>query len=303
MHSSIAQVTPDSIEGVWMGVSHQTITVTALKVDQSFSGTYFTPAVDVRTTFAGKWNLIDDVLTLEYTESDSPVFRVPLTDRNRVELDSPDVITLHTLPQGISVAWNRVKFPPHWSEKRRAAKKIDPPTPEALTRLTLDELVDSNPLSKWIFYLIESSDEKLYVDKMVNALKVSIPKKAGYYYAISQFEGLWGNGGMQHVLLREEIPQTQFFLKNAAEGYDHFENPRVAKLIRDLAAKTIPWMKRIELLNSQGAPDDAFIPVWAEVDAYDDVFDKLLKEEGGAYGAVLSDLKKNPSDYIGKKKD
>jgi hypothetical protein len=216
MNPSIAQLTPGSIEGVWMGVSHQTITVTALKSDQSFSGTYFTPALNVRATFAGKWNLVEDILTLEYTESESPVFRVPLTDRNRVELGSPDVMTLHTLPQGISVAWNRVKFAPHWSEERRAAKKIDPPTPETLTRLTPDDLVDSNPLSEWIFYLIESSDEKLHDDKIVDALKTSIPKKAGYYYAISQFEGLWGNGGMQHVLLREEIPQTQCFLKTAA---------------------------------------------------------------------------------------
>ncbi|MGB0743158.1 MAG: DMP19 family protein [Opitutales bacterium] len=296
----MALVTPNSIEGVWVGISHQTITVTSLKSDQSFSGTYFTPPVDLRATFAGKWSLENEVLTLEYTESDSPAFQVPLTDRNRIELDSADAITLHTLPQGISIEWKRVKFASHWSEERSAVKQVDPPSKETLTKLTLDDLLDSNPLSEWVFYLIDTSREELFDDKMVDALKTSIPEKAGYYYAISQFEGLWGNGGMQHVLLREEISQTQFFLNAAAEGYEHFDSPQVAMLIRDLAAKTISWMKQIKSLNDLDAPEEEFEPIWSEVDAYDDVFDKLLEEECGAYDALLKDIRTSPQDYTTK---
>lgn len=304
MHIVAAQVAPNSIEGVWMGISHQTITVTSLKSDQSFSGTYFTPSVDARATFAGKWSVKDDVLTLEYTESDSPVFRVPQTDRNRIDLDAPDKITLHTLPKGISVEWRRVQFAPRWAEQRNAVKRVAPPISETLTKLTVDDLFDSNPLSDWIFHLIDNSEKELYDDKMVDALKTTIPKMAGYYYAITQLEGLWGNGGMQHVLLREEIPQTQFFLKKAAEGYEHFGSPRIARLIRELAAKTIPWMKRIESLKRKEAPDEDFEPIWAEVDAYDDVFEKLLEEKGGVYDALLKDLQKSPNDYtIKPKKD
>lgn len=279
-----------------MGTSHQTITITALRSDQSFSGTYFTPIMDVRATFAGKWSLENDVLVLEYTEFAPQVFSVPLTDRNRVEQDSPDTIKLHTLPQGTSVDWKRLRFSP-------AVKQVDPPSEEALINLTLDDLVDSNSLLEWIGYLIEASYAELFDDKMVDALKTTIPKKAGYYYAISQCEGLWGNGGLQHVLLREEISQTQFFLKTAAEGYDYFDSPRTAKLIRELAAKTIPWMKRIELLSSQDAPYAAFESLWAEVDAYDKVYDELLKEESAVYKALLKDIKSNPNDYITKKKD
>lgn len=91
-------------------------------------------------------------------------------------------------------------------------------------------------------------------------------------------------------------------MKIVAEGYEHFHSLRTADLIRDLAAKTIPWMKGIEVLDSQGAPDDALRPIWAEVDAYDGIFDKLLEEEGGVYDALVDDLKKNPSAYIGKNK-
>lgn len=285
-----------------MGVSHQTVTITAIRSDQTFSGTYFTPAMDVRATFAGRWSLEESVLTLEYIESDSPVLRVPLTDRNRLEPASPDKIVLHTLPQGISVEWQRVKFAQHLSKERSAAKPVAPPTPEALTKLTIDDLFDSNPLSKWIFHLIDESEKEFFDDKMVDALKTTIPTKAGYYFAISQFEGLWGSGGMQHVLLREEILQTQHFLKVAAEGYDHFQSPRVARLIRELAAKTIPWMKKIASLNEEEAPDESFKAVWAEVDVYDDVFDKLLEEEGGAYGALIRDIQQNPKDYTAKPK-
>ena len=294
----MAQVKPESLEGVWMGVSHQTITVTSIKPDQTFSGTYFTPSVDVRATFAGKWSLKSDTLTLEYTESDSPVFRVPLKDQNRLELVSVEKIILHTLPAGISVEWQRVKFAPHWSKAKSSVKPVTPPTLKTLVKLKIDDLVDANPLSAWIFYLVDASDKDLFDDKMVDALKTTLPTKAGYYFAISQFEGLWGNGGMQHVLLNEQVPQTQYFLKVVADGYEHYDCPRVAKLIRELATKTSSWMKKIKSLNEKGASDEAFEAIWAEVDGYDDVFEKSLEVDGGAYEALRQDLRQNPKDYI-----
>lgn len=288
---------PESLEGVWTGVSHQTIQVTALRADRTFSGTYFTPALDVRARFAGKWDWKDGVLAMEYLEADSPPFRVPLKDENRIEMVSPDELILHTLPRGISVAWKRVNFAPSSVKAQSTKPPVDPPTLEALRGLSLDDLIDTNPLSAWMHHLVDSSKQPLYDDKLVDALQTTIPTKAGYYFAILQFEGLWGNGGMQHVVLREELPQTQYLLKLAAEGYEHFGCPKTAALIRELAAKALSWMKQIKALNDAGALEEKFQPIWSAVDAYDARYDKLCEAEPGVYEALLKDIQQNPESY------
>lgn len=280
-----------------MGVTHQTIQVTALRPDRSFSGTYFTPAMDIRARFAGKWDWKDGVFVMEYLEADSPPFRVPMKDENRLEVVSPDVMILHTLPKGISVEWKRVEFAAPASQAKATKPQVAPPTFAALRGLSVDDLVNTNPLSAWMHHLVDSSKQPLFDDKTVDALQTTIPKKAGYYFAIFQFEGLWGNGGMQHVVLREEIPQTQYFLKLAAEGYEHFGCPKTATLIRELAAKATPWMEQIKALNDTDAPDEKFQPIWSAVDAYDARYDKLCEEESGLYEALLKDIHQNPEDY------
>lgn len=288
--------TRDLIEGEWIGISHQTITVTSCHSDGTFSGTYFTPSLDIRATFSGKWSLEKDTLTLSYIEADAPIFRVPMDDTNRIEIISDDSIILHTLPQGISLTWNRVKYAEHWSKKVQKKEVVSPPKLSKLTSLKADDLIDSNVLMNWIFFLIDSSEEKFFDDKMVDALQNIIPKKAGYYFAVFQFEGLWGNGGMQHVLLREELEQTQYLLKVAASGYEYFGSLKSASLVRELAKKTKVWMSKLMSMDDS-TPDAKYESIWREVDKYDDVFDNLNKVEGGWYEALLKDIHTNPKDY------
>ncbi len=96
--------------GTWIGISHQTITVTDYKKDSTFSGAYFTPAFDVKTTFSGVWEIDKDILVLNYKESSSPVMRVPFVDKNRLVIKDKNTIILHTYPSGISLECNRVLF-------------------------------------------------------------------------------------------------------------------------------------------------------------------------------------------------
>lgn len=172
-----------------------------------------------------------------------------------------------------------------------------PPSPEALKAFTVTDLADSNPLSSWIYGLVEASNEKVFEDKIVDALKNTIPLKCGYYFAIGQFEGLWGNGGMQHVVLRDEVVQTQHLLGVAAEGYEHYKRPKTAALVRELSSKMPSWMKRIEELRRREAPEDEWRAVWAEVDSYDVIFNGLLDEEGTVYTEMLADIQQYPADY------
>ena len=288
--------TKELIEGEWIGISHQTITVFSCRSNGTFSGTYFTPSMDIRATFSGEWTLEKDTLTFNYIEADSPPFRVPMEDKNRIEIVSNDSLILHTLPQGISVTWNRVNYADHWSKKAQRKEYTPPPTLSELASLSTNDLIDSNVLMNWISFLIDSSEKNLFDDKMVDALRNKIPTKAGYYFAVFQFEGLWSNGGMQHVLLREELEQTQYLLKVTASGYDYFGKSKSASLVRELAKKTKVWMSTLMAMN-ENTPDEKYEVIWQEVDHYDDVFDKLNEKESDWYEALLKDIHTNPEDY------
>ena len=252
--------------------------------------------MDIRATFSGKWTLEKDTLTFNYIEADSPPFRVPMDDKNRIEIVSNDSIILHTLPQGISITCNRVNYADHLSKKAQKREYTPPPKISELTSLSTNDLIDSNVLMNWISFLIDSSEERLFDDKMVDALRNTIPKKAGYYFAVFQFEGLWGNGGMQHVLLREELEQTQYLLKVTASGYEYFGSPKSASLVRELAKKTKVWMSKLMAMD-ENTPDEKYEVIWQEVDKYDDVFDKFNEKESDWYEALLKDIHTNPEDY------
>jgi hypothetical protein len=290
-------VDPRLLEGVWIGISIQSVTVTALGSNQVFAGTFFTPAMDARCIFSGTWNCENDVLALEFTECRPPVFPVPLTDRNRVEWVSSDSVVLHTLPHGPTVQWNRVDFPGRRCTAPSPAAAT-PPTTESLAALSAADLTDANPLYAWIGDLVAAAPGRSYEEQLDAALRLRIPRKAGYAFAIFQIEGLWGNGGMQHAVLRGTVPQTRQLLGVAAAGYEHFGRPRLAKLIHEIAAHAGRWMRHLDELDHRRAADEEYAPLLAEVDSYDGTFATLLEEEGTAYEAIAADIRAHPHDYL-----
>jgi hypothetical protein len=70
--STLSARNPEVVEGVWIGVSHQTIRGTSRRADRSFSGTSFTPAMDVPARLSGKGDLLRDVPTTDYPGADAP---------------------------------------------------------------------------------------------------------------------------------------------------------------------------------------------------------------------------------------
>ena len=288
---------PPALAGVWIGVSIQSVTVTALGSNAIFTGTFFTPAMDARCVFSGRWAVEGDVLTLEFTECRPPVFAVPLTDRNRVEHLSPDSIVLHTLPAGPVVTWNRVDFAERRCTGPTPAVPV-PPAPETLALLTAADLADANPLFAWIADLVTTAPGRSFAERLDTALRTRIPRKAGYAFAIFQVEGLWGNGGMGHVVLRDTAAETRHLLGVAAAGYAHFGRPRLAQLLRDVAARTARWMRLVEELGHRQAAEVEFAALDAELSGYDAAFAKLLDEEAGVYEAIAADTRERPHDYV-----
>ena len=133
---------------------------------------------------------------------------------------------------------------------------------------------------------------------MINALNNSIPKKAGYYYAIFTFEGLWGNGGMQHVMLPDDLEASQEFLQIVESAYRHFGSVKTANLIKELIPKSKIWTIEIEKFADEEPPYPESQKIWNQIDKYDDVYEKTVESDRSAYNALLKDIHNNPLDYI-----
>ena len=211
------ELTPQELSGVWLGVSHQTITVTSLSVDGTFSGTYFTPQVGVKTTFSGTWKMEASELTMIYTEADSFI-KPPMEDRNQLEVLSKDAVILQTLPQGTALRWNRIHFGEENPLTPPTPNLLPPPSEETLAAITADDLCDSNPLFEWIANVIENSKGDSHESRELQAIS-SIPDPAGDYWIIFALEGIWGNGGMQSIVLDHLEEYVPRFLERAKEAY------------------------------------------------------------------------------------
>lgn len=175
---------------------------------------------------------------------------------------------------------------------------VPSPTAGMLKKLSKDDLFRTNPLMEWMSATVEGSPGQLYEDKVLFALKNSIPKKAGFYFVMFQVDGQFGNGGMQQVLLQDPIPQNQELLKIAVEAFKAFGAERTSALLMDLVPKAKKWMERLESLEKQNADDSEFDKVYSEVDNYDRKYEKAIKWDKDPFKALIHDIKKNPKAYI-----
>ncbi len=243
MSEAAPALTPTLLQGTWIGISHQTITVTHCLDDGTFCGTYFTPDFQLTATFEGTWQIEGETLILRYTGGNLPVAAFPYEDPNQVEVLSRDSIILRTIPAGISITWNRVQFAPR--PGLAPLDPVNPPTFEELRAMTLDDLFSDNPLEKWILSEVSQSTEENFDDQLLDGLTRRVPRKAGFYMAMFQFEGLWGNGGMQHALLREPVETNLKFLDLVAEAHTFFGSEQLTDLVRNLRGKTEGWMAEL----------------------------------------------------------
>lgn len=292
----------EQILGTWIGISHQSITVITYNQDGTLSGTYQTPSINLKTTYDGNWIISNKVLQSHYIKS-SP--EIPLFTNSKYE----DKVTIdgdRMFLEGIGssdLELVRVKYKEHWSVKRRIESmshiyNAKTPTTTQLQSLSHEDLIDSNVLMNWIYKLIEEANGKFHDEKVINALNNSIPIKAGYYYAIFTFEGLWGNGGMQHVMLPDDLESSQKFLEIVESAYRHFGAVKTASLIKELIPKSKIWTIEIEKFIDEEPPYPESQKIWDQIDKYDDIYEKTVESDKSAYDPLLEDIHNNPLQYI-----
>jgi len=84
----------EDIKGTWFCLSKQAIIITDYKEDGTFSGTYFTPDSDVKTTLSGNWDIDKEVLLLKYVQESRPDIKPSLENENQIIIKSKDETTL-----------------------------------------------------------------------------------------------------------------------------------------------------------------------------------------------------------------
>lgn len=294
-------LTPILLEGTWLGISQQTVTVTDLRPDGTFSGTYFTPTADVRMTFVGEWFFEDDVLTLGYRECSASFLEVPMDDVNRVDVISADIVILHPEPSGDTVQWKRL----HFAEREDVDPLPEVPAPsvEQLRQLSEDDLYNSDLIFDWIMSVIDRRPMTLWDDKVRDALQNHLPPKCARYFALTEFEGRLANGGMQHVMpVGEGLSYYSFMVGLAADAYEAYGCAARARVLRELVARSKGWDEAAAGLRQGDAEEDAWQSLYDEVSSYDAVFSKATDEDPDWIEGFVRDLKRNPEDFTAAEK-
>jgi hypothetical protein len=184
---------------------------------------------------------------------------------------------------------------------------MKPPTIEQLR--SIKDIADNEILPNYISAAIDASDGEFYDQKVKHAVQNQLSERAAHWYFVTSFLGLWGNGGMQAVLLSDpdEIDHKQWVLKKTVEAFQAFGCKETATFIEDLIPKSAKWSKAIGELNrredgGEDIPEEAFDKVWSEVDAFDDPFDEVFQGATDVYETMTKDVKQHPEKYLRSRK-
>jgi|GEM_PF-5868286 len=176
---------------------------------------------------------------------------------------------------------------------------LPPPPPiEVVETIEHDDLFNQNPISKWVFEVIEAVPGETFDQKELNALERHLPTNAADLHLIFQFDGRWGNGGMQAIILHDDPEYTLKFLELVSEAFRRQGCQPCADYVGKLREKTVAWTKTAkELEGTEGAEED-WEKLWGEIDAEDDSYDNLTQESPSPYETIANVLKANPKSFI-----
>jgi len=178
-----------------------------------------------------------------------------------------------------------------------------PPPVEIVETITAEDLIDTNPLFTWVQEVIEATPGSSYEEKELAAVKEHLPIPTADAYLIFQMEGLWGNGGMQLIVLDREPGYVPEFLALVAKAYERCGSPKKAKYITQLQKKSEAWEARTAQLEGKVGVDAEWEALWKEIDQEDEVFDAIREDGPTAYEVIEKELRTNPSSFVVKRSE
>jgi|688.fasta_scaffold536634_2 hypothetical protein len=168
---------------------------------------------------------------------------------------------------------------------------------EEIALLTVERLFgEPNIVIKRAAQFVDSATEITIEDREIVATTQLMPRKLAYVYCIRMLEGLFCNGGMQHVILGGRgTAWSDALLTISAEAYRYFESEEKGAVVSELRSKASRWITDCDSLSQQEADDSAFKVIWDEIDEYDFRFERAGETK---YEDIVADIKLRPADYL-----
>lgn len=300
--------------GTWMTVSHQTIQVFHYRNDGTFSSTYFTPALDVKSVMEGTWRLEKGRLHTVYEKSDLPFMKTPYHDEDLVEQVDENQFKVTGVRMPIRLVFNRVQFkdprdvmlvrtPP----PKELPPKVPPPGLGDLRAFTEEDMWKRNKLWDYIFSRIQHAPGKLFDEKVRHVVDHELSEAAGYYYVTEVFYGMYGNAGLSNVLLFEadELEFQKWKLEKVRDGFRYFGCKGQARFVDSQLKHVDKWaneIARLIELEKQGVavPETEYEKVWGHLEALEPTWERIRDNDPFLYDQVLKDLKAHPERYLKK---
>jgi hypothetical protein len=302
----------DWITGTWMAVSHQTVQIIHYREDGTFSGTYFTPGLDVKSVMEGTWRLDEDILHTTWLKSDLPGMSTPWHDKDRVKQLDPNRMQVTGLNVPIQLVLERVEFKKPQDVilkvspvKREPSPPVPAPTVDELRAFNENDMEENNLLLNHIFALIEHAPGEFFHDRVRHVVDTQLTEAAGFYYVTEMFYRMYGNGGMQDVLLIDDefIEFELWQLRKVRDGFRYFGCKGQADFMESQMKNVVIWAREITRLiglEREGVevPESGFETVWHQIDALEPTWERIRDKDPFLYDQVLKDLKANPERYL-----
>jgi len=172
-----------------------------------------------------------------------------------------------------------------------------PPSIESVQQIGIDDLGHSNVLMEWVRSIIDASEGDYHEQRELSAMK-QLPIPTRDYYVIFSFDGKWGNGGMQSIVLNDDLDYTVAFLDATSQAFERYNCPKISVFVESLISKTKVWMARSDQLTAENASESAWEELWDEIDLLDEIYDNLSETSGSAYEAIALGIRENPSTFV-----
>ena len=163
---------------------------------------------------------------------------------------------------------------------------------EKLWRNVKHENLYLGSISTYIIELIDKEQGRSFEEKELSFL-TKVKPRLGYYYLMLNFDGLWGNGGMQAVTLRDEFDFGIKILNKTIEAFRFYGADKHANLIEKLIPVARKTQKDLENAKKLNKKDEEFKNIWAQIDKFDILYDEVCAEYD-PYQKIIEDAHKYP---------
>lgn len=159
----------------------------------------------------------------------------------------------------------------------------------------------SNPLWRTVCELVHwTPGNESFEQAQLRAIR-DMPRGLRYYFLIMRFDALWGNGGMESVVLTDDPEGACQLVEATAEALRFHGSDERAGVLEELARVTRVVEPELRAALDRDAPASELRPLYDRITAFDERYDKADRSVN-VYARIVRHAHAYPEEYVPRKR-